>query len=110
MSNIATVSAKTETSIKSAVEDVKNNWTFTPIKVMNGKWGPCITLLDDVVIEFCHPKTGEVVRAKFKKELNEDYTGTVFSHSEIRCGKKTENKDGELLSSQVRVHNNSLES
>ena len=100
----------TTPAVPKHVQDVKDNWTFTPIKVMNGKWGPCFTLLDDVVIEFRHPKTGKVVRAKFEKELNEDYTGTVFSHSEIRCGKKTEGKDGELLSSQVRVHNNSLES
>ena len=94
-----------------AIENVKNNWTFSPIKIMNGKFGPCITLTDDVVIEFVDPSTGETVRAELKKELNEDYTGPVFSHSKAATGKRRNyRKDPDtLLSVQVRFHNSTLQ-
>ena len=117
MAQPVTKSAKTETSKvesaetdkQKAIQNVKDNWTFTPVKANQGKYGLCITLLDDVVLEFKHPKTKETIRVDLKKELNENYTAPAFSHSDARFGRVQTDDDGEFKSAQLRVHNSCIE-
>ena len=86
------------------VEEVKNNWTFLPFMVMNGKWGQCLKLIGDIKIVFTHPSTKETTVASLKTEKSENYNGYTYNHSDIKLGKQKEQ------SSQIRVHNSKISS
>tara|TARA_E500000318_G_scaffold34466_2_gene33758 strand:+ start:702 stop:1091 length:390 start_codon:yes stop_codon:yes gene_type:complete len=86
------------------IDEVKNNWTFLPFMLMNGKWGQCVKLIGDVKIVFTHPGTKETTVASLKTEKSENYNGYTYNHSDIKIGKKKEQ------SSQVRVHNSKISS